>query len=186
MCFDHALLRIMHYTRSLTSAKTWCSCGPDAFDQLSKGDIPLPHVQNVFILREWVWMEKSYLFFFFKQKRIELKNSHTMFHACLCCGLFVRASESWEKAFSPGKNITQNGYFYFHVISWRMQSSIQLFFLHIAEETYLYQTWKLRIIASIFSIFNLILKTVVLYVMHTVILFIKLEWPSKTGKAFLS
>ena len=94
----------------------------------------------------------------FQVKENWINNSHTKFHACISCGLFVRASESWEKAFSPGKNITQNGYFYLHVISWRMQSSIQLFFLHIVEELFLYQTWKLQLTASVFYIFNLIWK----------------------------
>ena len=67
-----------------------------------------------------------------------------------------------KNCFFAGKifHCTQNRYFHFHVISWRMQSSIWLLFLHIAEEIFLYQTWKLWIIASTFYIFSLILKIV--------------------------
>ena len=95
-------------------------------------------------------------FFFFKWKRIRLKNSHTKFHACICCGLFVRASESWKNHYFAGREKKRHTKwvlpFSCNFIQ-RMQGSIQLFFLHIAEEIFLYQTCKLWVIESIFYTF---------------------------------
>ena len=67
------------------------------------------------------------------------------------------------------KKVTQNGYFCFHVISWRMHCSIHLIFLHVTEQKFLCQMRKLWITASILYIFNLISKTVILHVTYTVI-----------------
>ena len=127
--------------------------------------------------------EKLFFFFFQTKKKLNKRKMNTQsFMPVFFYGLFVRASESWESHFLAGKKkVTQNEYFGFCVISWRRLSSIQLFFLHIAGEIYLYQMWKLRITASRFYVFNLISKIVVLHAMRTVIFFIKWEQSNETG-----
>ena len=74
------------------------------YDQLSKGDISLPHVHSMFVLTKWVWLEKRD---FFQANGNWIKEfAHTV--SCLiCCGWFVRASEIWREKkslfFSRGK-----------------------------------------------------------------------------------
>ena len=112
--------------------------------------------------------------FFFKWKRIEWKNSHKEFHACICCGLFVRASESWKKLpFFVGEksdtkgvlpfscNFMKNTKQYPAVLFACYRGDISLPNVKITDK-----------IASIFFIFNWISKILVLYVKRMVILFV--------------
>ena len=128
---------------------------------------------------EW---RKQLCFFQAKENWIK-KKSYTKFHGCTC-GLFVKASESWKKKttlFCMGKKCHTKWVLPFSS-NFMKNAGSYCSFLHIAEKIFLYQTWKLQITASIFYIFNWILKTVVLYIMRTVILFIELEWSSQAGK----
>ena len=62
----------------------------------------------------------------FKWKRIEYKiNIQSFIPVFVVLCLWERLKVEKKIA---GKNVTQDGYFHFHVISWKMRSSIQLFF----------------------------------------------------------
>ena len=105
------------------SVKTVWHCCELQWSTLKRWHFPTPHTECVCTERLSVNGKKGS---FSSERDLNKKNSHTTFHAYICCGLLVRVSERWKNSFfGRKKNVTQNGYFHFYVvISWRMQSSI--------------------------------------------------------------